>query len=269
MPGFSARPTACAASSKRRRSTATAAAPAQVAVDQQDRPCAARPRSGVRGVLARPRLGRDRRRPRPGGAAAVAVDVHLQAAGHRRRGALAPGRDLLHSRADQRDRLLVRARRRHRRQRLPVGGARRPSRPVARALRARRRCGACRDARRDAVARHPRGACRSKCRPARWCASTACCRTTARPTARRCRAMRTRCMPSTAAAAGRATTGCAARRRRAAFEPRRLRSSSGLPRLTARCRCLPNDGRATVPAWDLRFDHARHHGIHNGGLPCL
>ena len=140
--------------------------------------------------------------------------------------------------------------------------------PLAPALRARRRRGARRDARRHAVARHRRGACRCECRPARWCASTACCRTTARPTARRTRAMPTRCMPSTAAAAGRATTGCGARRRRAAFEPRRLRSSSGLPRLTARCRCLPNDGRATVPAWDLRFDHARHHGIHNGGLPC-
>ena len=107
-----------------------------------------------------------------------------------------------------------------RRQRLPVGGARRPSRAAAPALRARRRCGAFRDARRDAVARHPRGACRSKCRPARWCASTACCRTTAHPIARRSRAMRTRCMPSTAAAAGRATTGCGARGAAAAFDPR-------------------------------------------------
>ena len=59
---------------------------------------------------------------------------------HRRRGRLAPGRDLSAHRARHRDRLLDRARRRRPRQRLPDGAAGRPSRAVAQALPPRRRC---------------------------------------------------------------------------------------------------------------------------------
>jgi phytanoyl-CoA hydroxylase len=64
----------------------------------------------------------------------LAIDVHLQAARHRRRSALAPGRHLLRHRSRQRHHLLVRAGRRHAGQRLHVGRTGRPSRPDARAL---------------------------------------------------------------------------------------------------------------------------------------
>jgi hypothetical protein len=68
------------------------AAPGQAAVDQQDRPRDARPGPGLRCLLARAGPGRGGRRHRPGRAADLAVDVHLQAARHRRRGGLASGR---------------------------------------------------------------------------------------------------------------------------------------------------------------------------------
>ena len=61
---------------------------------EQDRPCPARPRSGVRPHLA---PAEDRGAGRGAGlppAIAAAVDVPLQAAPYRRRGRLAPGRDL-------------------------------------------------------------------------------------------------------------------------------------------------------------------------------
>ena len=93
-----------------------ALAPGQGAVDQQDRPRAARPRSGVRArsraspSCARwsPTLGLER-------PAAAAVDVHLQAAAHRRRGRLRTRTP--RSSTPTRSRvvgLLVRARGRHR-----------------------------------------------------------------------------------------------------------------------------------------------------------
>ena len=74
---------------------------------------------------------------RAGPAAAAAVDVHLQAAAHRRRGVLPPGQHLPSYGAHELHRLLAGPGRRHRDQRLHVGTARRPSRPLHRASCAR------------------------------------------------------------------------------------------------------------------------------------
>ncbi len=143
---------------------------------QQDRPRPARPRRRVRTVLLRPAPRRDRRRHRHGRCPCPAVDVHLQAAPHRRRGRLPPGRHVPLHRPDHGDRVLVRDRGRHPRERLPVGRARRPPRPGPSALQAQRVRRRHRDgtARRHAAARHRRPAAtnwsRSRCRPARsWC----------------------------------------------------------------------------------------------------
>ena len=145
-----------------------------------------------------PKLAAAGARPRPGAAASLAVDVHLQAAGHRRRSALAPGRDLLRHRADQRDHLLVRARRRHASTTAACGSNR-----AATAGRCASASCAATDIAMETLdatpwpeASLPRAL---EGRPARWSCSTACCRTTARRTARPCRAWPTRCMRSTRA----------------------------------------------------------------------
>ena len=108
-----------------------AAAPGQGAEHQQDRPRHARPRPGVRALHLHAGAGRGRRRHRPHRRAGAAEHVHLQAARHRRRGRLPPGRHVPLHRADDGHRVLVRDRGRHARERLPVGGARRaPRRPL-------------------------------------------------------------------------------------------------------------------------------------------
>ena len=95
---------------------------------------------------------------------AAAVDVHLQAARHRRRSGLASGRDLPAYDARHRDRLLDRAGRRRSRQRLPARPAGRASRPVAQALPPGGRRDGHRRARRDAMAGHRAGAHRGPAR---------------------------------------------------------------------------------------------------------
>ena len=81
--------------------------------------------------LAGGRGGRGVRRPE-----AAAVDVHLQAAEHRRRGDLPPGQHVPLHRPDDVRRLLVRTRGRHARERLPVGRAGRAPRAAAQAVQA-------------------------------------------------------------------------------------------------------------------------------------
>ena len=101
-------------------------------------------------------------------------DVHLQAAADRRRGALAPRRDVLRHRSDQRDDTVVRARTRGPQQRLFVGAARRTPHAAARALRRRQRGRAAGARRSHAVAvRRRRGAGRGRRRHARRHARTA------------------------------------------------------------------------------------------------
>ena len=144
-----------------------------------------------------PVFDRISRQPQPGragagaglrAAAAAAVDVPLQAAAYRRRGRLAPGRDLPAHAAVDRDGLLDRPRRCRSRQWLPDGAAGRPSRAPAPALPPRRR--------------RPWSPTRSMPRPgprrrrwrwrrraARWSCCTGCCRMPARPTGRPGRGM--------------------------------------------------------------------------------
>ncbi len=75
------------------------------------------------------------------GSEAAAVDVHLQAAEHRRRGDVPSGQHVpLHRPAVVR-RVLVRTRGRDARERLPVGRARRPPGPPPQAVQARARWG--------------------------------------------------------------------------------------------------------------------------------
>ena len=138
--------------------------------------------------------------------AGAAEHVHLQAAAHRRRGRLPPGRHVPLHRPDERHRVLVRHRGRHARQRLPVGRAGRAPRPAA---------PACSSAPAPATTTAPgssplddtplpdaarRASCRSRPRPARWSCCTACCPTGATSTARRRAATRTACTASSGAA---------------------------------------------------------------------
>ena len=101
---------------------------------EQDRSRAARSRSGLRSGLAPATAGQSRPRARLRPAAAAAIHVSLQAAADRRRGRLAPGRNLPLHAAPDRDRLLDRPRRCRPGQRLPDGIAGRPSRAAARAF---------------------------------------------------------------------------------------------------------------------------------------
>ena len=214
---FSNPATRSASSSRRRRSTPDGRLEAgQGALDQQGRPCAARPRPGLRALLAPAGARRAGGRPRHRRALAAAVDVHLQAAADRRRGRLPPGCELPDDRAGQRRGPVVCARGRHDPERLPVcrtgrsqGAAALPLRPPryrrARTIGPRwsrwmrRRCRA-------------KGWCRSRCQRVRWWSCTASCRMAARPIARRARATPTRCTSSTAGAPGGRTTGCSVRR---------------------------------------------------------
>ena len=172
MPGSSARPTACAASSRRRPSTPPAGCSAPKArVDQQDRPCAARPRPGLRRASRTARalaaLAADLGLVEP---LRVAVDVHLQAAAaSAARCAGTRTRPSCTTTPMSVTGFWFALEDATRRQRLPVGRAGRPPRAAARALRARRRRG-CACVRLDAtpVARRRRRPCRSRSRPARW-----------------------------------------------------------------------------------------------------
>jgi len=189
------------------------AASGQGTLDQQDRPRAARPRPGVRPFFARPASCTARGRRWIAKAADLAVHVHLQAARHRRRSALAPGCDVLRDRPDHRDHVLVRAGRRRPVERLPVGRTGRTAEPAARALRSRRGRHPHGNARSGALADRCDGGYLWKCRRARSCCCTAGCRTTARRTARRHRDTPTRCTSPTAPRHMQRTTGCNAGRR--------------------------------------------------------
>ena len=126
-------------------------------------------------------------------AAAAAVDVHLQAARHRRRGRLASGRDLPAHDAGQRHRLLDRARRCRSRQWLPAARCRaRIAAPCASASAGR----AMRWSPTSSMRRRgrPSSRCPSRSGAARWSCCTACCRMPAAPTARLGRAMPIRCI---------------------------------------------------------------------------
>ena len=140
--------------------------------------------------------------------APVAVNVHLQAAAHRRRGGLSPGCRVPAHRADQRAWPVgsrSRTRRRRTAARAAPGGHKGRCAAVSCATASvPRRC--CSKIRRCPT----RTWCRSRCPRARSSCCTACCPTAARRTGPPSRVTPTRCTSSMRGRAIAPTTGCAA-----------------------------------------------------------